>query len=69
MSISHDDAAKALEAVRSAQHRTRLVRGYERSAPHFWLWGVIWMRSRTCVRNMPTGSGWHWMFRAGSVRC
>ena len=61
MSISHDDAAKALEAVRSAQHRTRLVRGYERSAPHFWLWGVIWMLGYALTDLRPEYANWVWL--------
>ena len=42
MSVSREDAARALAEVGRVQRRSAVLRGYQQGAPHFWLWGVIW---------------------------
>ena len=40
MQISHRDAAEALHDVEKPQRATESL--YERGAPHFILWGLLW---------------------------
>lgn len=43
MEISSNQALDALEQVQDAQHRIGVLRGYGYAAPHFLLWGCIWI--------------------------
>ncbi len=43
MEISSDQALDALEQVQDAQRRISVLRGYGFAAPHFLLWGCIWV--------------------------
>lgn len=61
MSISQDEAAKALDEVGRTQRRTAVLRGYERGAPHFWLWGVIWMLGYAISDYRPDLANWAWL--------
>ncbi|HVV65340.1 MAG TPA: hypothetical protein VHC42_07710 [Rhizomicrobium sp.] len=42
MSISRDEAQKALHDVERTQRRSATLRGYEAAAPFFFLWAGIW---------------------------
>jgi hypothetical protein len=42
MAISPQDAAAALHDIERAEARSATLRGYERAAPHFILWGILW---------------------------
>ena len=42
-SVSAQQAAAALLDVQRTQHRLAILRGYEDGAPHFLLWGCIWI--------------------------
>jgi hypothetical protein len=42
-SVSARQAADALLDVQRTQHRLSILRGYEYGAPHFLLWGCIWI--------------------------
>lgn len=61
MSISQDEAAKALDEVGRTQRRSAVLRGYERGAPHFWLWGVIWVLGYSITDYRPDLAGWAWL--------
>jgi hypothetical protein len=54
VTISRQDAAAALREVESAQQRTLDLRGYERGAPHLFLWGVIWIVGYAASYFLPT---------------
>ena len=43
MTVSTQEAAAALDDVARVHHRSAVLRGYEHGAPHFLLWGVIWL--------------------------
>jgi len=43
MVLSPQDAADALRDVETTQTRSATLHGYERSAPHLDLWGVLWV--------------------------
>ena len=61
MPISTQQAAEALSDIALAQHRASILRGYERGAPHFLLWGLIWMVGYTLTDVMPTMAGPGWL--------
>jgi hypothetical protein len=61
MSLSREDAAKALEEVGRTQRRSAVLRGYQHGAPHFWLWGVIWMIGFTISDYRPDIAGPSWI--------
>lgn len=43
MTITKDDASRALDEIKAASGRARQMRGYARAAPFLILWGAIWM--------------------------
>jgi hypothetical protein len=43
MPISTQEAAESLQDIARTQHRSSVLRGYEYGAPHFILWGLIWL--------------------------
>src|SRR4051812_48530830 len=42
MSLSPQDASAALDDIARAEARSATLRGYQRAAPHLFLWGVLW---------------------------
>jgi len=42
MSLSQQDAAAALREIEDAQARSVTLRDYQRAAPHFLIWGILW---------------------------
>ncbi len=42
MTLSPQDATAALRDIDAAQARSATLRGYQRAAPNFLIWGVIW---------------------------
>lgn len=43
MTITPDEAARALQDVNQARGRVFVLSGYRRSAGHFLLWGAVWI--------------------------
>lgn len=43
MPLSPDEAAKTLKDITQTERRSAKAYGYHVSAPHFFLWGAIWM--------------------------
>src|SRR5947209_6491827 len=42
MTLSPQDAGAALHDIETAQARSAALRGYQRAAPNFLIWSVIW---------------------------
>jgi hypothetical protein len=42
MTVSPQDATAALRDIDDAQARSATLHGYQRAAPHFLIWGIIW---------------------------
>jgi len=61
MPISTQEAAEALTDIALVQHRASILRGYERGAPHFVLWGLIWMVGYSLTDITPTMAGPGWL--------
>jgi hypothetical protein len=43
MTVSPQDAAAALRDIDAAQARSKTLRGYQHAAPHFLIWGIVWV--------------------------
>lgn len=61
MEISSDQALEALEQVQDAQHRISALRSYRFAAPHFLLWGCIWVVGFVGSYLWPTLQGRLWL--------
>jgi hypothetical protein len=42
MTLSPQDAAAALRDIHAAETRSATLRDYQRAAPHFIIWGILW---------------------------
>jgi hypothetical protein len=42
MTLSPQDAAAALHDIHAAEARSATLREYQRAAPHFIIWGILW---------------------------
>jgi hypothetical protein len=42
MTLSPQDAAAALRDIQAAESRSATLREYQRAAPHFIIWGILW---------------------------
>ena len=43
MPVTRDEAAQALKEVEQTQSLSGQLLGYESAAPHFFVWGLVWM--------------------------
>jgi hypothetical protein len=69
MVVSKHDAAQALRDIDSAQQRTHSMLRYRANAPHFLLWGVIWLIANCICEFNPAlgGKAWQILATMGSV--
>ena len=61
MPYSEQEAIAALNSVEAVQRRTAILRGYERGAPYFFLWGIIWIIGYTGSEFFPQYAGIAWI--------
>ena len=61
MPYSEQDAVTALNSVETVQRRTTILRGYERGAPYFFLWGIIWIIGYTGSELYRQHAGMVWL--------
>ena len=61
MPISSQEAAEALNDIAHVQRRASIFRGYEKGAPHFILWGLIWMVGYGVSDFYPALTGRVWL--------
>jgi hypothetical protein len=61
MTISTQEAADALQDIARTQRRALVLRGYERGAPHFILWGLIWAVGYGTSDLAPSLANWTWL--------
>ena len=61
MTISTREATDALNDIELAERRASRLRGYERGAPHFILWGLIWMVGYGLSDLDPPKAGLAWL--------
>jgi hypothetical protein len=69
MVVSKHDAAQALRDIDSAQQRTHSMLRYRANAPHFLLWGVVWLIANCICEFNPAlgGKAWQSLATMGSV--
>ena len=61
MTLSAQQANEALRDLVQTQHRASVQRGYESSAPHFILWGIIWILGYGGSDLLPAHAGLLWL--------
>ncbi len=61
MPISSQEASAALASVDQTERRAAVLKGYESGAPHFFLWGVIWILGYGCGALKPEWDGAVWL--------
>jgi hypothetical protein len=60
MTLTPRDAAAALRDIEEAQARSATLQNYHRAAPHFMLWGVLWVVAYTLSDFFPMHRGAIW---------
>jgi hypothetical protein len=60
MSLTPQDAAAALLDIEQVQARSATLHGYRRAAPHFMIWGVLWVVGYTLNDFLPMHTGAIW---------
>ena len=60
MNVTREEAAKALEEVSQASDRIVTLKGYNQGAPHFVIWGMVWLVANTVTQFWPDQTDWAW---------
>ncbi len=60
MTLSPADASAALQDVAAAEARSATLRGYQSSAPHLIIWGVVWAIAYTVGDLAPAWANVTW---------
>jgi hypothetical protein len=60
MNVTREEAAKALEEVSQASDRIVTLKGYNQGAPHFIIWGLVWLVANTVTQFWPDQTDWAW---------
>jgi hypothetical protein len=60
MNVTREEAAKALEEVSRASDRIVTLKGYNHGAPHFIIWGLVWLVANTFTQFWPAQANWAW---------
>lgn len=61
MTLSTQQANEALRDMAQTEHRASVQRGYESGAPHFIVWGIIWILGYGGSDLNPERAGWLWL--------
>ena len=61
MVLTTQQASETLGEVAAAQRKARQLQGYSKAAPHFFLWGVIWLIGYAGTELFPATSGLMWL--------
>lgn len=61
MSLSREDAEKALAEIGAAETKIGRVHGYADAAPFFILWGAIWAFANLATELRPAWGNWAWL--------
>lgn len=65
MQISRDEAAQALDQIDEASGHIFRLKGYHRGAPHFILWGVVWLFANSVTQFWPQHAQYVWLAGIG----
>lgn len=61
MNVSRDEAAKALDDIGKATNKVVELKGYHHGAPHFIVWGFVWMFANAITQFWPMYAGLAWI--------
>jgi hypothetical protein len=61
MVLTSQQASETLSEVAAAQRKASVLQGYAKSAPHFFLWGLVWAVGYAGTEVYPTLVGPLWM--------
>jgi hypothetical protein len=65
MNVTRDDAAKALGEIDKATSKVIELKGYHQGAPHFIVWGVVWLIANSITQFYPQFAGTAWLSLIG----
>jgi hypothetical protein len=60
MALSSHDAAAALRDIEQAELRSATLSDYQHAAPHFMIWGILWIVGYTASDFLPAHTGAIW---------
>src|SRR5258708_36382782 len=60
MTLSSNDAAAALHDIEQAEARSATLADYQQAAPHFLIWGALWIAGYATSSFLPTHTGAVW---------
>ncbi len=60
MNVTRDEAAKALADIDKASDRVFKLQGYHHGAPHFIIWGLVWLFANCGSYFMPDNEKYFW---------
>lgn len=60
MNVTRDEAVEALGEIRRAGKRMEQLKTYSRFAPHFMIWGAVWLVAYSATDLWPGYSIWAW---------
>jgi hypothetical protein len=62
MVVSRDEAVASLKEIQRAGQKMGRLKSYSHSAPHFIIWGLVWViaNSATDLLPAPGPGGWAW---------
>jgi hypothetical protein len=61
MNVTRDEAAQALDDISKASGRIIRLKGYHHGAPHFIVWGLVWLFANTISQFWPEHRPVAWM--------
>jgi hypothetical protein len=61
MVLTSQQASETLGEVAAAQRKASVLQGYAKSAPHFTLWGLIWVAGYAGTELLPAQAGLLWL--------
>jgi hypothetical protein len=60
MNVTREEAAKALEDISKASDKIVELKGYNHGAPHFMIWGIVWLVANIITQFWPQQANWAW---------
>lgn len=61
MSVTREEAVEALGQVRRADRRMHELKLYSHAAPHFMIWGAVWLIAYSVTDLAPSWTNWAWV--------